>query len=256
MRMKPRIVYGTLLVTASVASLLSAKAILYRTAQPVSKSVIGDATETGAPVSSGKPLEQRGDTQVARGREPAPEGPLVNSGLTAVAEADLKAGGESVAPAEESAAAPVDVLPEHAAPSVEEDASMQADEPQGPYPSPVQFHLDAVGERVWGLVGALQLDGRQAQALTEITAEHVRAERALWQEARIYSDGQIDPVKLEELDERTADAVRKHPDLGEGMAQVVQRVMAPLVRDPQIPMDPDQAQMIGLTELRRLASGQ
>ena len=85
----------------------------------------------------------------------------------------------------------------------------------------------------------------------------MRAERALWDETKFYGDTKVDEQELEQLDERTLDAVRQSPELGPGVARVVDRVLVPLVRDPQRPLDPDQPpQAFSVTELRSLARGE
>ncbi len=124
------------------------------------------------------------------------------------------------------------------------------------YPSPIQTHLEVAGKSVSALADAMELDEEAARALTSIIAEHVRAERALWDEAKVYGDAKLDEQELERIDRRTLESIRQSPGLGDGMARVVERILVPLVRDPGRAIDPDQTVLFGVTELRSLARGE
>ena len=127
---------------------------------------------------------------------------------------------------------------------------------QDPYPSPIQTHLEVAGQRVSALAAALELDEEAGRALTSIMAEHVRAERVLWDEAKVNGDAMVDEQKLERIDRRTLESIRQSPGLGEGMARVFERTLVMLARDPGRAIDPDQTVAFGVTELRSLARGE
>jgi hypothetical protein len=125
-----------------------------------------------------------------------------------------------------------------------------------PYPSPIQQHLRETAQRVRNLAAALDLDEDATRALTRIMVADVRGERGLWDEAQIYGDTQVNEQAAAQLRENTLQAIRSDPQLGAGIARVVQRVFNPLVRDPGNPPDPKQGGTIGISELRGLAGKQ
>lgn len=134
--------------------------------------------------------------------------------------------------------------------------SMMAMPQQGPYPSPVERHLKEIDRRVPELVAMLELNEAVVPALTRIIAEHVRAERALWDEAKVYGDTAVDERRQVELAQRTLESIRQSPGLGDGMARVVERVLVPLVQDPLRPLSAAETPGMSIPELRRLLRGE
>ncbi len=93
-------------------------------------------------------------------------------------------------------------------------------------------------------------------ALTRIIAEHVRAERALWDEAKVYGDTAVDERRQEELAHRTMESIRQSRGLGDGVARVVERVLVPLVRDPLRPHVAEAPVAMSLSEIQSLYRGE
>ena len=112
------------------------------------------------------------------------------------------------------------------------------------------------GRTASALAAAIELDEAAGHALTAIIAEHVRAERALWDEAKLDGYAEVDEQKLERIGRRTLESIRQSPGLGDGMARVFERLLVMVVRDPGRAIDPDETMAIGITELRGLARGE
>jgi len=124
------------------------------------------------------------------------------------------------------------------------------------YPSTEQAHLESVGERVRSLSNMLDLDPGAARALTRVMVDHVGSVRDLVDEARVYGDEELDGSAVDALMQTTLKSMRSNSELGEGVTRVVERIFYGLTRDPDSPMDPSQAQIIGVTELQNLLQEQ
>jgi hypothetical protein len=125
-----------------------------------------------------------------------------------------------------------------------------------PYPSAVDAHIEVTGQRMQAIATALELDDSAGRALTGIMAEHVRAERNLWDQAKDSGYSYVDEQELERVDQRTLESIRRSPALGDGMANVFERILVVMARDPGRANDPNQNVSFGITELRSIARGE